>query len=433
MNRKLPTLPRTVTRWAGVVAVLCRSAAILQAAETNNPTSSTSALSLVIPDLDDVTVKGVRVSPASSSSPGAGGQGLVSLDAPGSSFSASVPLPSGGTSSNKAEFVAAPIPFLSPSIGFGIGLGAAYIYSPPFAGTNAPPWITGVGGFYSDNGSWGGGAAHKMNWNEDRWRLLGVAAYADLRYDFFGVGDSAGAAGQSIPLRQTMAGGVVECLREVGHRWYVGGRYLVANVQTSLDSSNTNLPPAFAGVPFALDTHVSAFGLRLQRDTRDSTFYPTRGTLFDFEANFFDSAFGSDFTFQTYSLAYNDYVALATNHVLALRGYGRATSGDAPFFALSSFGTRSDLRGYTPGRYRDKLMFAVQAEYRWRLTERLGVVAFGGVGSVAPEIGKFDKLLPSVGAGARYVLAKKNNVNLRFDAAWGRDETIFYVGVGEAF
>jgi len=78
-------------------------------------------------------------------------------------------------------------------------------------------------------------------------------------------------------------------------------------------------------------------------------------------------------------------------------------------------------------------MFAVQAEYRWRITQRLGVVAFGGAGSVAPEIGKFDKLLPSVGAGARYVLAKKNNVSLRFDAAWGRDEHTFYVGIGEAF
>jgi len=41
--------------------------------------------------------------------------------------------------------------------------------------------------------------------------------------------------------------------------------------------------------------------------------------------------------------------------------------------------------------------------------------------------------LPSVGTGFRYVLAKKNNVSLRFDAAWGRDEHIFYVGIGEAF
>ena len=270
----------------------------------------------------------------------AGGQGLVSLDAPGGTLSASVPLPAGATSSSNGELVAAPIPLFSPSMGVGIGL---------------------------------------------------------------------------------------------GRRWYVGGRYLRANVRTSLDGSDDSIPPAIAGVRFELDAQLSAFGLRLQRDTRDSTFYPTRGTLLDFEANFFDSAFGSDFTFQTYALACNRYFEVATDHVVALRAYGRAASGDAPFFALSSFGTRSDLRGYTPGRYRDKLMVAVQAEYRWRITSRLGLVAFGGAGSVAPEIGQFDQLLPSAGARARYVVAKKNNVSLRFDAAWGRDETTFYIGIGEAF
>jgi len=42
-------------------------------------------------------------------------------------------------------------------------------------------------------------------------------------------------------------------------------------------------------------------------------------------------------------------------------------------------------------------------------------------------------VMPSGGIGASCVLAKKNNVSLRFDAAWGRDEHNFYVGIGEAF
>lgn len=420
----------TATRRGGLIAVLILSVTALAAEETNNRSPPTASHSLRIPDLDDVTVKGVRVSLAS---PDAGGQGPRSLDVAGRTFSSSVPLPSGGAASNKSEFVAAPIPSLSPTFGFGLALGAAYIYYPPGAGTNSKPWITGVGGFYTENGSWGAGAAHKMNWGDDRWRLLGALAYADLKYDFYGVGTGAGDAGQSVPLRQTVAGGAVELLRDVGHRWYVGGRYQSGQVQTSIETSSLNVPPALAGFPLALDAQISAVGLRLQRDTRDSSFYPMRGALLDFEANFFDSAFGSDLTFQTYALAYNHYFELATNQVLALRGYGRATGGNAPFFALSSFGTGADLRGYTPGRYRDQLMLAVQAEYRWRITERLGVVGFGGVGSVAPELGKFDQLLPSVGTGLRYVIAKKNNVSFRFDVAWGRDERTFYLGIGEAF
>jgi hypothetical protein len=36
---------------------------------------------------------------------------------------------------------------------------------------------------------------------------------------------------------------------------------------------------------------------------------------------------------------------------------------------------------------------------------------------VAPKIGKFSQPLPSVGTGLRYVIAKENNISLRFDAA----------------
>jgi len=413
--------------------MLCLLSPQLSAEETNNPSPATSGRGFALPDFDDLTVKGVRISSGGSEPSNLGGQDPVSVGAPRTSFSASVPLPTGGAPPRKGEFVAAPIPFFSPSIGFGIGLGAAYIYSPPFAGTNAQPWVTGAGGFYSDNGSWGGGVAHKMNWSEDRWRLSAALAYANLKYDFFGVGSSAAEAGRSVPLQQTADGGLIELLRGIGDHWYVGGRYLFGHVQTAVETSSLNIPPPLVGIPLRLDTQLSAFGLHLQRDTRDSTFYPTRGALFDAEATFFDPLFGSDFSFQTYTIAYNHYFPLATNHVLALRGYGRATSGNAPFFALASFGSGADLRGYTPGRYRDSMMFTLQAEYRWRFTERFGLVAFGGFGGVAPELGQFDTLLPSLGAGLRYVLAKKNNVSLRFDAAWGRGDHAFYVGIGEAF
>lgn len=68
--------------------------------ETNVPPALPAASQLRIPDLDDLTVKGVRVTPALSNPTDAGGQGTVSLDAPGSTFSASVPLSAGGTASN---------------------------------------------------------------------------------------------------------------------------------------------------------------------------------------------------------------------------------------------------------------------------------------------------------------------------------------------
>ena len=122
-------------------------------------------------------------------------------------------------------------------------------------------------------------------------------------------------------------------------------------------------------------------------------------------------------------------------HVLALSGYGRFAFGDVPFFGLSMFGAPNNLRGYPVGRYQDRMLLAGQVEYRFHLMRRLGLVAFGGVGAVAPDIGEFRNAdaLPSGGFGVRYLVAPKNKVNFRVDVAWGKDGDAVYLGVGEAF
>lgn len=338
MNRQLPLILGMLTRWSVVLGLLPLAEMSNHAEETNAPIVPPHR-SFSWPDMGDARVMGVRVSPGAAQPSEGGNQGLVSLDGLGTSIAATVPLPTSTAATNQDEFVVAPIPSYRPTFGWGLALGAAYIYRPDSVSTNSPSWVTGLGGFYTDNGSWGAGAAHKMNWSEDQWRLLGGFAYADLRYDYYGVGSSAGREKESLPLRQTVGGGVVELLRGVGGRWYVGGRYLRAHVQTSLDGTDIPVPPHFTDVPFQLDSQLSGLALRVQRDTRDSPFYPTRGSLLDFDANVFASAFGSDFDYQSYVLAYNHYFSLATNHILAVRGYGQATSGNAPFFALASFGS----------------------------------------------------------------------------------------------
>ena len=80
-------------------------------------------------------------------------------------------------------------------------------------------------------------------------------------------------------------------------------------------------------------------------------------------------------------------------------------------------------------------MVATQSEYCLQLPWRFGVVAFGGLGEVAPGVDKFrdDEFLPSRGKGIRFLLSKKYHVNLRMDFAWGRNGFTRSVGVGEAF
>lgn len=341
-----------------------------------------------------------------------------------------------GKEGQKGEIVAAPVPSLNPTFGWGLGVVAMYVYQPLEAQKETPPWTTGVAGAYTENRSWGALGFHKMNLEQDTWRLLGGAGYASFNYDFFGIGTDAGDAGASIPLNQRSWGGVAEAMRRVWPHLYVGLRYTFMNTRTRIDTSDVNLGPNFPPLStIELQALLSAIGLRVQYDTRDNEFYPTEGTLFDLKANYYGDFLGSDFDFRSTTLAYNRYVTITEGQVLALRGVAEFESDNAPFFALSTYGSHSDLRGYQSGQYRDRYLLAAQGEYRLKLTERIGVVGFAGIGGVADSLGNFeiDKLLPSVGGGVRFQLSKTNPINFRVDIARGKDETAIYVGIGEAF
>ncbi|HKQ24878.1 MAG TPA: BamA/TamA family outer membrane protein [Burkholderiales bacterium] len=335
----------------------------------------------------------------------------------------------------KREIVIVPIPSLNPTLGWGLAVPLMAIYKPASESRDSPPWTTGIAGSYSENGTWAAAAFHKMNLKNDTWRMLMAAGYADVNYDFFGVGSEAGDTNQSIPLNQQVTGGLFEVLRETFTDWYVGLRLLYGRTDVRLDTDLPQLPPGSPPLPeILLSSKLAAVGLRVQYDSRDNQFYPTEGSLFDVKVDQFTDTLGSDFNYTSNSLAYNRYLGLGDRQVLALRGITAFSSGDAPFFALARIGG-TDLRGYISGQYIDRMMFAVQGEYRRGLTERFGVVVFAGVGEVAPDVGDLnsDNLLPSVGAGIRYRISKQHPINFRVDIARGKDDTAIYVGVGEAF
>jgi hypothetical protein len=157
--------------------------------------------------------------------------------------------------------------------------------------------------------------------------------------------------------------------------------------------------------------------------------------LIDFTGDFFSQGLGSKYSFQTYKLIFNKYWRLGEKQVLAYNGYFCGTGGEPLFYGNCVYGANNELRGYTAGRYLDRYMFATQSEYRRVLPWRFGLVAFGGVGAVAPGAGQFraSQFLPAGGTGLRFLLSKKQHVNLRTDFAWGKDNFTGSMGVGEAF
>ncbi len=325
------------------------------------------------------------------------------------------------------EWVVAPIPTLNPSQGFGVQVIGQYIFKDPKAAPETPSSIVAVGGFYTEEKSWGGFGGYLGHWQDDKWRPLAGGGYADLHYDFYGIGNNQANQDRFLPIDQKATFGIVQMMRRIVPGLYAGLRFTATNTDistTGLDNPPVPLPP--------LETGAKNYsgGFVAQWDTRDNQFYPRQGQYANFSASFHDG----DYTYQTYQLDWNGYFSVGDQTVIAARVFLRTTGGDTPFYALSQFGMHNDLRGYKSGKYRDNAMFATQVEYRRQLNFRWGFVVFAGVGEVMPGFDELntDDLLASAGAGLRFRVAKSHPVNLRLDWAYG-DASSFYLGVNEAF
>ncbi|MGA7555853.1 MAG: BamA/TamA family outer membrane protein [Candidatus Acidiferrales bacterium] len=334
----------------------------------------------------------------------------------------------------RGAFVVAPLPISSPAIGSGIVPVLGYIF--PFSTKDkvSPPSTVGVAGLITNNGSRGFVVGAQLFFKENTYQITTGFARGNVNYDIYGSGD---AEGLKLPLNQTGEAFMLEALRRVGWKFFVGPRFITGNsfiVVRPNDDMNIPIPPE-AG----LHTNLRSIGARLLRDTRPNHFYPTGGTYFSFTSDFFSQGLGSKYSFQSYRTQFDKYLSLSARQVLAYDAYFCATGGEPPFYGNCVYGTSNELRGYTAGRYFTRYALATQLEYRLALPKRFGLVVFGGLGGVIPAGSQLSQMvqsshfLPAGGGGLRFELSKKYHVNLRADIAQGRDGHTFGMGVGEAF
>ena len=325
------------------------------------------------------------------------------------------------------EWVVAPIPTLDPSQGLGVMVVGQYIFKSPDQAAGTPSSILAVGGMYTAQHSWGAFGGYMGHWQDDLWRPVVGGGHVDVNYDYYGNGNQLAEHDRSVPVSQQASFGMVQLQRRILPHLYAGLR--VGLSATEVSSPGIDDPPLVLP-PLSHDVTTTSGGLVAQWDSRDNQFFPTSGT----QASFSAILNHGDDPYQVYKLEWNGYYGLGDRTVIAARVYLQATGGDAPFYALASFGAHNDLRGYKSGKYRDRDMFATQVEWRQKLGGRWGFVVFAGAGEVVPGFDELNAsdLLFSAGAGLRFQLAKSHPVNFRLDWAYG-DASALYLGVGEAF
>ncbi len=180
---------------------------------------------------------------------------------------------------------------------------------------------------------------------------------------------------------------------------------------------------------------TSGIGFAANWDTRNSTLFPASGSYHQTSLVPFHAATGSDYDFVRIRMDFRQYFTVFKYHVFAYQVYGQFMFGDVPFNKLAEFGSIYLMRGYYPGRYRDRQMIAGQAEYRFLLFWRFGLVLFAGAGDVAGTIPRWNTahLKYSRGAGLRFTMNRDNHLNLRIDIAYGKNSAFPVIAIGEAF
>jgi hypothetical protein len=327
--------------------------------------------------------------------------------------------------------VIVPVPLAGPQLGAGVALGAVWFYSPS---PEARPWTTGIAGLVTTNGSIGVGGRHSMSLAKDRFRGDITAAYGSFNTQFFGVGGDAGQDNDPVPINQTPILLQGQATVRIIPNLFVGGRLRFLDMSTVVRDEAV-LPPGLTLEDIEEERRIVALGPVFNLDLTDGSLNPRSGSTVNGQWLFALPGLGSNNAYSKANFTVNHFIDVNEKTVVAFRGSLCAASKDAPFFDLCLFGSSSNLRGYANGQFRDRASWAVQTEWRRRLGGKFGVVAFAGIGGVAPGLGNVGQstLLPAAGGGIRYEVSADYRVNIRLDAAVGRDSRAIHLSLGEAF
>ena len=264
-------------------------------------------------------------------------------------------------------------------------------------------------------------------------RLLYDASVASLPTRFWGLGYDAAVSNARTQYTLFTSYGSATYLHHV-----VGGLHLGAGVDLRYGAGRDVEPLAEEYLQWAgqrvRSIYTTGLSLTARYDTRNSQYNATRGAYLAFTSEIRPKGLGNySQTLWHLTAQANYYQPLWQGAVAALDLYADAWSSATPWFYWPALGGQSRMRGYYYGRYTDRKMATAQVELRQRIYGPVGVVAWGGAGSVFSSLKTFDwgEILPSYGIGVRLTAGERTA--LRIDYGFGRRCSGLIINVNEAF
>lgn len=324
----------------------------------------------------------------------------------------------------KGNFVVVPIPISNPTLDTGLVAGAAYFYpQTPEQQEAQPASVTAAAAMYTTTDSRAAAIVQQNYWRENRWRFTGALGAADLRLSLRTQDEDNGT--ESTDWRISGKFFFMRLSRKITGNWYGGVFARSIDANQSLESGDESLDFDTE------DVRSVGVGLIAEYDSRDLPINTYSGRHFKFQALFNDEAIGSKDSYQSYDTSFRSYHELSDSVVLAWELLGCQREGTVPLWDSCFI----KLRGFSVTDYLGKSSLSAQAEIRWRLGKRWGVVAFGGGGKIDESFSGLGggPSTPSYGVGLRFSVLPAKRVNMRLDYAKSRDSDAIHFSVGEAF
>lgn len=345
-------------------------------------------------------------------------------------------------SDKKVSFVGIPMFNYSNSFGASLGVFVSAFYNVSASDTISPLSSSGIFANYSSNKTWFAAQINKLYLNEDKIRVNTAIGVGNINFqvyaeypnfpEFIPVDFKTGNSdenendddGTFVDYKTQVQFIYAESLFRVVDNFYLGGQFVFSHVKTEFD-----LP----GSPVE-DLNQFGFGIATELDSRDNQFLPTTGKRAEFGTLTFLEDLGSTNSYTKLDFNYNQYFSLRDRDVILARFYGALSLGDVPFSGKNIVG-RDDLRGYSSGKYRADQVYNIQSEYRHWFSDKWAYVAFGGIATAIDGFDElaFDKLLPAVGAGIRFLAIPSKKITVGIDVAVGKDDWGLYFRISEAF
>ncbi len=282
---------------------------------------------------------------------------------------------------------------------------------------------------------------------ENKWHMFSSGIYSDFPIYFYGTGAHTHEADKDLITAKRFRF-VVGGERKIAKALYVGG---------GLGLQSDHFTDAEKGGIFDTGNYVGKEGGKLALigydaiyDTRDHENYTTKGSYL--RAIGWTNFANSDWHYTNITIDGRQFFAINKTQSLGLQAVFQTTQGaDIPFYALSTLGSSSYLRGYYSLRYTDQNLLIAQAEYKWQpwgntrdrgfvSASRIILAAFAGTGTVFPNGGlNLNDFFPSYGGGIRYMFDPLARLTLRLDVGIGNKRpnedrsTGLYISLNEAF